>query len=180
MTPYFAGLALALVAWTVVGGEAADAFGLQSRSFRPGGPIPVEFAMRAVPGGRNESLELHWTAPPKNTRSFVLALVDHHPIAHDWVHWLVVDIPPSVRELPTGASGHLAGGARELRNSFGKLGYGGPQPPRGSGVHPYEATLYALSVSHLAVSADATWPAVSAAMRSHVLGQASVTGTFEQ
>lgn len=157
-----------------------QALELRSRSFRPGSEIPAEFAMTAVPGGRNRSIELHWTQVPAKAQSLVLCLIDRNPIAHEWVHWLVVDIPPDVREFPPGASGHLPRGARELRNSFGSVGYGGPQPPPGTGPHPYEATLYALAVPDLAVGTQATWSQVRAAMDGHVLAHASVTGTFEQ
>ena len=158
----------------------AQALELGSRSFHPGGKIPAEYAMEAVSGGRNRSLEFHWTEVPPKARSLVLSLIDLNPIAHGWVHWLVIDIPPHVREFPAGASGHLPPGARELRNSFSRLGYGGPQPPPGSGPHPYQATLYALSIPDLAVGPQATWAQVRAAMTGHVLAHASVTGTFEQ
>jgi hypothetical protein len=42
---------------------------------------------------------------------------------------------------------------KELNNTFGNLGYGGPQPPRGSGPHDYEVALYALTVNSLALGA---------------------------
>ncbi len=173
-------LAVGVAIMTLGFSAPVGALELGSRSFSPGGKIPSEFAMKAIRGGRNRSIELHWTGVPPAARSLVLSLIDLSPVAHGWVHWLVIDIPAQVREFPPGASGHLPHGARELRNSFGMLGYGGPQPPRESGPHPYEATLYAITVPALAVGPRATWAQVRSAMGGHILAQASVTGTFEQ
>jgi hypothetical protein len=68
----------------------------------------------------------------------------------------------------------------ELRNSYGENGYGGPNPPRGSGVHEYEITVHALDIPALSLGPYATLAECSAAMRGHVLGSASVVGTFQQ
>lgn len=161
---------------------ASGKFRLQTSAHPPGGAIPARHAMKAVPGGQNLSPEFQWSGAPAGTQSFVLAYIDRHPIARGWVHWLVINIPATTSRLPEGASGtRMPLGAVELKNSFGTVGYGGPQPPPGSGVHKYEATLYALSVPELpGIGPDATWAEVQKAMRGKVLGQASVYGTFER
>ena len=46
-------------------------------------------------------------------------------------------------------------GARELQNSYGKPGYGGPRPPEGRGKHPYVVTIYALDTVSLYLERDA-------------------------
>ena len=81
--------------------------------------------MRALPGGQNLSIPLAWSGAPAETRSFALAIVDRSPVAHNWVHWLVVDLPATSDHLPQGASGTPAmpGGSRELNSSFGSTGY---------------------------------------------------------
>ncbi len=152
---------------------------LTSPAFTDGARLPERFAERGVSGGRNLSIPFTWSGEPTATRSFALAVIDHHPVAHGWVHWVVADIPPETHELPEGASGGaMPAGAIELSTSFGATGYGGPLPPAGSGVHDYVATLYALDVPRLSVPAAATWTVLRDAMQGHVLASAEITGRF--
>jgi Raf kinase inhibitor-like YbhB/YbcL family protein len=71
-------------------------------------------------------------------------------------------------------------GAMELKNSFGQIGYGGPQPPKGSGEHPYVVTLYALNVEKLDVGANPSLAAFKKALESKIIESASVTGKYER
>ena len=151
---------------------------LTSPAFADGGKIPQVYVMPGA-GGRNLSLPLSWSAPPAGTRSFALSLVDPHPVARNWVHWLVINLPAEAASLPEGASGrNMPPGAVELQNSWGKPGYGGPQPPPGTGDHPYVATLYALSVPKLELKPDAGLAAFNRALEGKVLGKAVVTGYY--
>jgi Raf kinase inhibitor-like YbhB/YbcL family protein len=140
--------------------------------------IPARFAMRGIPGGQNISVPYSWGTAPAGTRSLALTLIDASPVAHDWVHWLVVDIPADATGLPEGASGGSAmpSGALELRNTFKFTGYGGPQPPAGTGAHTYVATLYALDVDRLNVDEGASLDQVRRAMDGHVIAIATCTG----
>jgi hypothetical protein len=151
-----------------------------SPAYEQGGPIPPRFATRQVPGGGNVSIPVSWAEAPGTTRSFVLVMIDHHPVAHGWVHWLVTRIPPDVTSLPEGISGTPAvpAGVVEHGNTAGRSGYGGPQPPVGTGAHDYETTVVALDVADLGVSGSATWDDVRDAMRGHVVARASTVGTF--
>lgn len=149
---------------------------LTSPAFGDGGTMPARFATPKVTGGTGASVPLAWDDPPPGTRSFVLALIDTHPVAHGWVHWLLTDLPADVRELGEGAP--VPAPAVELPTSWGTRGYGGPQPPVGSGVHDYVMNLFALDVAHLDVATTAEWEDVRAAMAGHVLGHATLTGRF--
>ncbi len=145
--------------------------------------LPTKYAHRNVKGGQNISPVVGWTDVPEGTQSFVLTVIDRHPVAKNWVHWYVINIPSSIREIPERASGVYHGmpdGCMELRNSYGDNGYGGPFPPRGTGPHSYEFTVYALNVPSLSLGPFATAHECSAAMHGHILGSASATGTFEQ
>ena len=135
-----------------------DKFQLTSPNFGESNPIPLIHAYTGVPGGQNISPALKWTNPPAETKSFALACIDRHPIAANWVHWLVVNIPYPVNSISEGASrtSKMPAGSMELRNSFGPVGWGGPQPPKGSGVHQYEFLLYCLNVEKLNLSTDAS------------------------
>jgi Raf kinase inhibitor-like YbhB/YbcL family protein len=151
---------------------------ITSGAFKDGGKIPLQYVMPGA-GGQNLSVPLSWSNAPAGTQSFALSLVDPHPIAHNWVHWLVIDIPKDASSLPEGASGKkMPPGTVELRNSFGDLGYGGPQPPRGSGDHPYVFTLYALSVPKVELSRNTGLAAFKQALEGKTLATATVTGYF--
>jgi Raf kinase inhibitor-like YbhB/YbcL family protein len=153
---------------------------LTSPAYGNGEAIPARFATTRVAGGTGASVPLSWEDPPPGTRSFVLAIIDTHPVARGWVHWLVTDIPPETRGLAEGASRPfgMPFPALELLNTAGVHGYGGPQPPVGSGMHDYVANLYALDVAQLRVAPDASWEEVRAAMSGHVLENVALAGRF--
>jgi Raf kinase inhibitor-like YbhB/YbcL family protein len=167
--------ALALISADSPGGESMK---LSSSVFKDEGKIPVPHVMPGA-GGRNVSLPLTWENPPAGTQSFALSMVDPHPVARNWVHWLVVNLPGSVNTLAEGASGKkMPQGAMELQNSFGDTGYGGPQPPSGTGDHPYVVTVYALSVPRLELPKDTNLAAFKQALEGKVLAQAAITGYY--
>jgi len=154
---------------------------LVSPAFVDQQPIPVKHANRGVRGGVNISIPLQWNGAPAATESLALSIVDRHPIARSWVHWLVIDIPTTVNALSEGASqSRMPAGAKELKNSFGTLGYGGPQPPPGSGAHDYEITLYALNVKELALKPDATLAQFTAVLEGKIIARALLVGRFER
>lgn len=140
--------------------------------------IPVRFAMRGMSGGRNISIPYSWNPAPHGTKSFALTLIDEAPVASEWVHWMVIDIPANASALAEGASGtpQMPHGARELYSTYGFVGYGGPQPPAGTGAHPYVATLYALDIARLQLPADATLAQFNQAIAGHVVASQTCTG----
>lgn len=167
-----------LLAFTAVCSYGDPIMKLTSTAFDNDGKIPVPYVMPGA-GGKNVSLPLSWTGAPPGTKSFALSIVDPHPVARNWVHWLVINIPAEVHSLAEGASGRkMPSGAQELNSSFGDPGYGGPQPPRGTGDHPYVVTIYALNVPRLDLSRNATLAAFQQALEGKVLTSASLTGYF--
>jgi Raf kinase inhibitor-like YbhB/YbcL family protein len=156
------------------------AFSATSPAFADGSPIPAEYAMPAA-GGRNVSIPVHWNDPPARVQSFAIEVVDLNPVANSWVHWLAADIPPGERGVAAGASGAaMPQGSVELTNSFGTRGWGGPQPPKGTGRHDYRVTVLALDVPHLDVPVAVSLTQFQAVSASHVLSSASFIGTFER
>jgi Raf kinase inhibitor-like YbhB/YbcL family protein len=120
---------------------------------------------------QNISPPLEWDDAPEGTRSFALALVDRHPVARNYVHWLVCDISPEVTSLPEGAAGELN------RSPLTEVTqYAGPFPP--SGTHDYEFTVYALKTDKLAVPAGATLEAFTQAAELNSLAAARLVGKF--
>lgn len=119
----------------------------------------------------------------------------------DFSHWVLVDIPPSRTELPEGIDsdgltpkgkkpGPVEYGVRGINNYrewFGADpdmggeygGYDGPWPPfNDERVHRYAFTVYALDVPKLALPPKFGAPEAIAAMKGHVLAQASLVATY--
>ena len=149
-----------------------------STAYKDGEKIPIEYVMPGA-GGKNISIPLTWKNPPQGTKSFALSMVDPHPVAQNWVHWLVINIPPQAMAIEQGASKKkMPPGSVELKNSFGDVGYGGPQPPKGTGDHPYVFTLYALNVEKLDLGVNTSLSAFKKAIEGKVVGSASITGKY--
>lgn len=127
--------------------------------------------------GQNQSPHLRWEHAPAGTKSFVVTVYDPDaPTGSGWWHWVVVDIPAHVRELPAGASlkkDNLPASARETRTDFGKPGYGGAAPPAGE-IHRYVFTVHALDFERLEVPEDASPAMIGFLVHSHSLGSASL------
>jgi Raf kinase inhibitor-like YbhB/YbcL family protein len=159
----------------VLGGNNME---ISSTAFKDGEKIPIQYVMPGA-GGKNVSVPLLWKNVPSGTKSFALSMVDPHPVAHNWVHWLVINIPSNVTSLEEGASRKkMPRESIELKNSFGDIGYGGPQPPKGTGDHPYVFTLYALSVEKLDLGANTSLSAFNKALEGKILGSATITGKY--
>jgi hypothetical protein len=151
---------------------------LSSPAFSAMGSIPPEYTS----DGADLSPPLEWSDVPEGTRSLALYVQD--PDAPDpaapkrtWVHWVAVDLPPDLRELPKGASTRLPSGARTGRNDWGKTAWGGPNPPIGR--HRYFFELFALDTTLPDLQAP-TRAELEAAMKGHILARAELVGTYEK
>ena len=82
----------AFLTFTAVCGSGGQPMQITSSAFPEGGKIPLPYVMPGA-GGQNVSVPLSWSGAPAGTQSFALAMVDPHPVANNWVHWLVVDLP---------------------------------------------------------------------------------------
>ncbi len=171
-------IALVICIFSASGVFAENKFFISSSDFQNEGNLPA-WSATPVAGGKNISPEIRWENPPSDTKSFALTVIDEHPVANRWVHWIVINIPSDVSELPRGASRKsLPSGAKELFNSYGFLGYGGPQPPPGTGMHKYVFTLYALSVPHLSVPSKITADEFEKRIAPYVIKKAVLIGFF--
>jgi len=149
---------------------------LTSSAFAHNGAVPIQYTCE----GKDVSPPLAWSGVPANAQS--LALIVDDPDAPDpaapkvtWVHWVLYNISPSATGLPEAAK--LPPGAREGRNDWQRTGYRGPCPPVGR--HRYFHKLYALD----AVLPDLGQPdkaKLEAAMKSHVIAQAALIGTYQK
>ena len=147
---------------------------VESLAFSPGGDIPRQHTC----DGPDLSPPLRWSEPPAGTQSLALICDDPDAPAGTWVHWVLYRIPASARGLPEGVPKRetLADGSRQGRNDFGKVGYGGPCPPRGP-KHRYFFKLYALDTV-LDLPPGATKAELLKAMEGHILAQGELMGRY--
>jgi Raf kinase inhibitor-like YbhB/YbcL family protein len=112
----------------------AAALVLTSPAFGSGGTIPARYTC----DGKGVSPPLHWTAPPRGTRSLTLTVVDPDAPGGHFVHWRATGIRPASRGLRQGQHA-----PHEGQNSTGSRGWTGPCPPDGP-AHRYVFTLTAV------------------------------------
>ena len=153
-------------------------FALASPAFNDRSPIPTRFTC----DGTDVSPPLAILDPPPKALSLALICDDPDAPGGTFVHWVLYNLPPDMRSLPEGIPAFEVlrelGGARQGKNDFGRVGYGGPCPPRGK-PHRYEFRLSALDV-FLPLKGAPTKADVERAMEGHVLGTSKIVGTYER
>lgn len=150
--------------------QAPEKLQLTSSAFANGQAIPTLFTC----DGAGQTPPLNWGEPPASTKSFALVLDDPDAPGGTFRHWGVFDIPASARSI--------GGGPKigtEVANDFGKVGYGGPCPPKGQ-THHYHFKLFALDVDQLGVSPGAKVADVETAAQKHALAEGELVGTYER
>ncbi len=152
------------------------AFKLRSLAFPPGGEIPVQYTCDCP----DVSPPLRWSEPPPNTKEFALIVDAPTAPIGTWVHWVLSGMPATLTELPEGVSRQeaVSGIWTQGLNEFGRVGYGGPCPPRGP-AHRYFFKLYALDIE-LASPARETKAEIIKAIKGHVLGRAELVGRYRR
>lgn len=110
---------------------------LTSPAFADGGAIPARYSR----DGDDVPPPLRWTGIPAGTAELALVVVDHDAPRGAFVHWIVAGLDPTLDGIDDGVATRKVEGV----NSWGEVGYGGPQPPRGDPPHRYVFTLYALA-----------------------------------
>lgn len=96
------------------------------------------------------------------------------------MHWVLYGVPADRSELPEGipAAETALDRARQGRNDFQRLGYGGPCPPP-NGAHRYRFTLYALDAD-TGLEPGATKERLLEAIEGRVLARARLTGRYRR
>jgi len=137
-------------------------FSITSSNFDKGEEIPKEFGYKF----ENKEPKLDFKNVPKGTMSIGLIMDDPDAMAavgKIWVHWLQYFDYPSQNLILEG------------KTDFGEIGYGGPAPPNGR--HTYIFKGYALDVK-LDLKEGYSKQELENAMKSHIIAEAKLTGTF--
>jgi len=97
-----------------------------------------------------------------------------------FTHWVLFNLSAAGRGLPEAvpAQAQLPERLLQGKNDFGRVGYGGPCPPRGR-PHRYQFNLYALD-QPLTLEAGASRKQVTEAMQGHILAQGQLTGIYQR
>lgn len=146
----------------------ATPFTLTSSAFANGDLIPARFTC----DGSGYSPALAWSNAPAETKSFVLLVHDPDAPAKDWLHWLVVNIPPSTTSV---TENNTPPGGTVLLNDSNETTYDGLCPPNGR--HRYYFIIYALDIAELTAT---TWSTVELAMTGHILARGQLLGLYQR
>ena len=146
---------------------------LLSSSFAEGEWIPELHSCK----GADLSPSLEWSGEPGDVRSFALVVEDPDAPSGTFCHWLVYDIPPDVHNLAQGLKPSSVGVSGT--NDFGRLGYGGPCPPKGS-AHRYYFRLYALDINTLGLRRGVGRRELLQAMNGHIQAETQCMGRFQR
>ena len=162
---------LLLVVSNGIGQEAPKVgFQISSPAFQNHKPIPPRYTCDGI--NINPPLKIENT--PKEAKSLALVFDDIDAPRGSYVHWILWNIDPGVKEIKENS---VPEGAIQGLNDFKKNNYGGPCPPRRT--HKYVFKVYALDV-RLDLSPSSTKADLEKAMKDHILAQAQWTGTYKK
>ena len=153
---------------------------IESPAFKNNETIPVQF----TGDGKDVSPQLSWSGVPDGTAELALIMDDPDaPTPEPWVHWVIYKIPADTKTLPENVAKTetltTPAGGMQGKNSWDKVGYGGPAPPPGHGTHHYHFKLYALDQA-LSVSPGLTKNQLLSAMKGHILAEGELVGTYKR
>jgi Raf kinase inhibitor-like YbhB/YbcL family protein len=152
-----------------------------SSPFKAGESIPKKYTGE----GEDVSPPLAWSSVPHGARELALICDDPDAPNGTWVHWVIYKIPATTKSLPEGIPREptppTPAGALQGTNSWDSdnIGYRGPMPPPGHGVHHYHFKLYALD-KPLDLKPGIDKKSLLAAMQGHIIGQGEIVGTYER
>ena len=148
---------------------------LDSSAFAAGGSIPKQYTGE----GKDVSPALSWQGVPEGTKGF--ALICHDPDAplvqngsYGFVHWVLYNLPASTTSLEDNSGEGTSG-----INDMGKVGYNGPMPPEGHGVHHYYFWLLALDKA-TDLPEGLSLPELLRQVEPHLLGMNRLVGTYRR
>ena len=153
---------------------------INSSAFSHNQPIPRKHTGE----GQDVSPALSWSGIPAGAKELALIMDDPDaPRADPWVHWIIYKLPATLTRLPEAIAETqqlaVPEGALQGKNSWGTVGYRGPLPPPGHGVHHYHFKLYALDTA-LDVRPGLDNSQLLSKMKGHILAEGDLVGTYQR
>jgi len=143
---------------------------LSSPAFENGGEIPKKYSC----DGANVSPPLEIEHVPSNTKSLALVFDDIDAPRGSYVHWIVWNIDPSLKELKENS---VPEGVVQGVNDFKKRHYGGPCPPKRA--HKYVFKIYALDTL-LNLNPNGTKKDLEKVMEGHIISRSQLAGVYKR
>jgi len=151
----------------------ANKLEIKSSVFKNNGFIPPRYTC----DGENINPLLEIKNVPEGTKSLVLIMDDPDATGGvTWDHWLLFNVDPKTHYI---AEDSVPAGALQGKNSWGRINYGGPCPPRGSKPHRYMFKIYALDIL-LDLPEGASKQEIEKAMKDHILDEAVLIGLYQR
>jgi len=132
--------------------------------------------------GANKVPQLKWSGAPTRTVTFALVCDDPDaPAEEPFVHWVVYNIPATAESLDFlgQREDKNKNGTMQGENSYKKIGYDGPMPPKGHGIHHYHFKLYALDDT-LSLKPGASKNNLVSEMQGKIIGKTELIGVYER
>lgn len=145
---------------------------LHSSTFTDHHPLPRKCSKE----GQNVPPDLEWEGVPDDTAEVAVVCEDPDAPGGSFLHWLVSGIDKSQTHI---GPGHLPAGARESRNDFGEVGWGGPMPPVGDTAHHYFFRVYA-SRKPLKLSRNSTLSDLRKSLKGAALAHGTLIGVYQR
>jgi Raf kinase inhibitor-like YbhB/YbcL family protein len=170
----FLATAILIIPLSLASIATAASLTIASSAIRDSGRIPSAFTC----SGSDKSPPLAWSGIPEGTKSLALIVRDPDAPGGIFIHWVAFNIPANSSGLEEAIPNRpeIPSGGIQGTNSFGRIGYGGPCPPRGP-AHHYHFRLFALDEA-LQLGSDATAGRLEEAMKGHVKASAEFVGIF--
>ncbi len=150
--------------------SAMDTLKITSQAFQNNGHITGKYTC----DGEDINPPLLIENCPQATKSIAMIVDDPDAPVGIWVHWVIWNIAPDVKEIKENT---IPQGAIEGMNDFGKHSYGGPCPP--SGTHRYFFKVYALD-NMFGISPNSNKADLENAMKGHILAQGQIIGLYKR
>ncbi len=122
--------------------------------------------------GKNISPPFEIKNVPPEAKSLALVVDDLDAPRGTFVHWIIWNIDPAIREIKENS---VPKGAVQGINDFKKHSYGGPCPP--SRTHRYVFKVFALDV-RLDLGPNSAAVDLQNAMKGHVISKAQMIGLY--